>query len=366
VHHLRQVEPKLSNMKTGAPKKTIGLKAVPQTSSPNSDVGSASSRTPLPARVEGFGSIGGDVIAAPAAVAPAAVGDPIGAQNGLPNGLSHELSSGIGALSELGGDGLVGLGGEVFNGPLKSSVKSAIGAGKDKWNVPGGGDAVYTANQTGLWGSSGAGATIHGHMPHHSDSIGGGIIGGGTIGNGGFQSSGSSALASMLGINLPTGSGSLRESTNLWMAPGPPQHAPISALNGNSFPIQGVIGGAPKHNSGRIGGVAIGGGDPVQNSDSLGNGGSKSDIALLQSLLPGVHITTGGSYQGNGFGAIGGDSSNVGWNSAPGLHTYVGSASLAPGDSRQGFGLQSSFSGQPFGSIGQGHQKQRQAPGSIW
>lgn len=365
---------KLSNMKTGAPKKTNGLKSIPQSSSPSLDVGSSSANTSLQARVEGVSSIGGDVIATPLPVATVSVGDPIGKPFGLPTRLPPTQSSEIRSLSELGGDGLVGLGGEVFNGPLQSSsAKSAIGAGKDKWNAPGGGNAVYTANQTDLWGGSGAGGPIGSQGPQHPDSIGGGIIGGGTIGHGAFQSSGSSTLASMLGINLPTGSGSLRESTNLWMAPGTAQHAPVASLNGNSFPIQGVIGGTtPKPNNGLIGGVAIGGGDPLQNSDPIGNGGNKSDIALLQSLLPGVHITSGGSYQGNGFGAIGGGSNNGGWNSAPGGQGYGGSSASAPGEPRQSFGLQSTafggqpFGGQPFGSIGQGHQKQRQAPGSIW
>jgi hypothetical protein len=379
---------KLSNMKTGALKKANGLKFIPQSSSPtSSDVGSASSKTTLPARVEGVSTIGGDVIATPLLpVTAVSVGDPIGTSFGLPTILPPSQSSpGIGSLSELvGGDGLVGLGGEVFNGPLQSSsAKSAIGAGIDKWNVPGGGNAVYSANQSGLWGGGGASGHIGGRGPQHPDSIGGGVIGGGTIGHSGFsQSSGSSALASMLGINLPTGSGSLRESTNLWMAPATTQHASVAALNGNSFPIQGVIGGnVPKLNNGPIGGLAIGGGDPLQNSDQIGNGGNKSDIALLQSLLPGVHITSGGSYQGNGFGAIGGSggtmgsvggggsgSNNGGWNSAQGGQGYGGSSALAQGgEPHQGFGLQSnSFAGQPFGSIGQGHQKQRQAPGSIW
>lgn len=358
---------KQSNVKSGAPKKSNGLKIVPQSSSANADVGSASSKTVLPARVEGVSSIGGELIAAPLATAPLSIGDPIGMPISSQNGLRQTRSSGVGGLSEGGGDGLFGLGGEVFNGPLQSSsVKSAIGAGKDKWNVPGGGTTVYTANQTGLWGSSGAGAPIGESGPQHSDSIGGGVIGGGTFGHGGFQSTGSSALASMLGINLPSGSGSLRESTDLWMAPDAAQHAPISALNGSSFPIQGVIGGATKQTNGLIGGVAGRDGNSLQHSDPIGTGGNKSDIALLQSLLPGVHITSGGSYQGNGFGAIGGGSVNSGWNSAPGVQNYVGGASLAPGDPRQGYGLQSSFGGQPIGSIGQGHQKQRQAPGSIW
>lgn len=61
------------------------------------------------------------------------------------------------------------------------------------------------------------------------------MIGGSSLG-GFLGSSGSSALASMLGINLPTGSGSLRESSDMWsnagLRGGP---APIAALNGNSL-----------------------------------------------------------------------------------------------------------------------------------
>jgi hypothetical protein len=196
-----------------------------------------------------------------------------------------------------------------------------------------------------------------------NDAIGGGIIGGGTIG-GGIHGSGSSALASMLGINLPTGSGSLRESTNLWAAGSAPvpQQAPISTLNGNSMPAQGVIGGSanPNNTNGLIGGVAIGG--SRRQSDAFGNGGNNSDIALLQSLLPGVHITGGST---GGFGNIGGNPSNNEWNSAPGPQhrDYGGNPGLAPGNSQQDFNLQSSFGGQP---IAQSHQKQQQAPGSIW
>ena len=45
--------------------------------------------------------------------------------------------------------------------------------------------------------------------------------------------------------------------------------------------------------NGSIGGVTIGG--PMSTGGPIGGSGNKSDIALLQSLLPGVHITSGGS-----------------------------------------------------------------------
>jgi hypothetical protein len=279
-------------------------------------------------------------------------------------------------LSQLGGDGLGGLGGEVFNGPLKSSgIKAAIGSGTpigsgmDKWNShPIGGDSVSYVNPGDLWtnGGSSVGPSSHGLGPSpNMDQVGGSVIGGG------FHNSGSSALASMLGINLPTGSGSLRESPNLWDATAPSVHPPIAALNGSSVPLQGVIGpGASNSSNGLIGGVTIGGGHAPMG----GIGGNKSDIALLQSLLPGVHITTGGSYnQGGGFGTIGGGSGD--WNSAPGpnqMQQRVGSANLRMGDPHQpqhwDGGLQSSLGGQPVGAIGQNTAKppQRPAPGSIW
>merc|ERR1711907_1828 len=232
-----------------------------------------------------------------------------------------------------------------------------------------GGDTGYQVNSKApSWGNPGGtlGST---HAPQNSitntDPIGGGVIGGGTIGSGNVHRSGSSALASMLGINLPTGSGSLRESTTqLWTSGSTPQ-APIAALNGSSLPLQGVIGGTAKSSNSPIGGVAIGGSN--QQIQAAANGSNSSDIALLQSLLPGVHITSGGSFQGSGFGSIG-SSSNI--NSSTGPHlTSSGSASLAGNDTHQGFSLQPSLVGQPIGTIGHGtHSKSRQAPppGSIW
>lgn len=115
----------------------------------------------------------------------------------------------------------------------------------------------------------------------------------------GGKESGSSTLASMLGIELPTGVGSLRDS--LW-ASSTPVRAPPGEMSHN-IPTPTPIGAGIKANNSVIiggganlngtGGLPIGGyGSPVGNVK-----GNTSDIALLQSLLPGVHITSGNAYQ---------------------------------------------------------------------
>ncbi|KAL3924030.1 MAG: hypothetical protein SGILL_001294 [Bacillariaceae sp.] len=336
--------PKLPNMRTGAPKNKVnGLKNGMQSIASNgSDSGSVSGKNAVPSRVES--TIGGDVIPVPIAA-------PMGGAIAPMNGISHAQASGHSALSGLGGDGLLGLGGEVFDGPLQSNNgRSAIGGGKDKWNVTPGPDTGYPLNQSSMWGNGGLGGQQpQGFAPGAQNTVvRGGVIGGATIG--GMPGSGSSALASMLGINLPTGSGSLHESTNLWSGSAPGPQPPIAALNGNSMPIPGVIGGnGGNPNNGLIGGVAIGGNN--RPSDTFGGGGNKSDIALLQSLLPGVHITSGGV--GNPTGE---------WSSAPGTQQPPRGGSVPlTGDPRQqqGVNLQSSLGGQHIG------QNQR-APGSIW
>lgn len=112
--------------------------------------------------------------------------------------------------------------------------------------------------------------------------------------------SGTSALASMLGIELPTGVGSLRET--LWASSTPLKSpspetkpntpAPIGSGVRKSTADRVIIGG--QANAGSHGSVPIGG----YGISSLSNsGGNKSDIALLQSLLPGVHITSGNAYR---------------------------------------------------------------------
>lgn len=330
--------------------------------SPGSEA-SGGNNNMLPGRIDGFSSIGGAVIAAPVAVAPPIIGGSVGSLNGVTVGGTARPSP----LSQLGGDGLGGLGGEIFTGSLKpSGIKSAvgsgapIGSGKDKWNSNAfGGDPVVSVNPGGLWGNGGAAVGPSGFGHPNMSQVGGAVIGGG-----GFHNNGSSALASMLGINLPTGSGSLREQPDLWSNAAPPGQAPISALNGSSMPLQGVIGsGSSNPSNGLIGGVTIGGGHAPMGAGTIGGGGNKNDIALLQSLLPGVHITSGGGGMDN-------------WNSAPGPNQLQQQQALGGnlrmGDPHQAQqwqgGLQSSLGGQPIGAIGQNASKQpqRPAPGSIW
>lgn len=354
---------KHTNTRAGSQKKANGLK-------------SGSQPVHLPVHTESISSIGGDVISTPVTVPQPIIGNnqilnPIATVNGDSRG---QQSSGLGSFAPFGGDGLGGLGGEVFDGPLQSSsfnVRSAIGSGMGaKWDSVPGGDPVYPANhhhQAPSWGS-----TIGSHAPQNivpganTNSIGGGIIGGGTIGGGNVQNrTGSSALASMLGINLPSGSGSLHESTTPLWTPGPAPQSHMASLHGNSMPLQGMIGGTAisnNNNNNLIGGIPIGGGN--QQMQSTVNGGNNSDIALLQSLLPGVHITSGGNFQGSGFGSIGSGSNNSA--SQPPHRNGSGSASLATGNNHQGFGLHQH---QPIGTIGQGHdhtKQSQQAPGSIW
>jgi hypothetical protein len=315
--------------------------------------------------------IGGAVIAAPVA-APIRSG-PV---NGVVVGVSVNHNDGL---------GLGGLGGEIFMGPLKSSGNKAaigggatIGGGKDKWNSTGlGGDPVFSGNTGGFWTNSSSGQGSLGlGAPPGANQIGGGIIGG-SGGFGGSMNHGSSALASMLGISLPQGPSALRDNSTLWCGPGPPGQPPIAALNGSSVPMQGVIGsGGMNPNNGLIGGVTIGGGGghgPPMSSGTIGTGGgNKSDIALLQSLLPGVHITGGSHHQSNGFGTIGGGG-DWGGPRVPNQAPQRGGGGLRIGEPQQpaghwGGGIQPNLGGAPVGAVGQGGAKQNQgqAPGSIW
>ena len=353
---------RLTSLRAGTGKKQNGTRSGGSSpSSPSSQASGAGSLTGL-SKISGgtdanIPLIGGSVIAAPGAA----------------------IAGGLGSAGSLGElrethDGLGGLGGEVFDGPLLSSGnKSAIGSGKDKWNSTPigsiGGDPVYSGNTGGLWAGGSSAA------PGSLGSNRGGVIGGsaGTIGVG-SHNSGSSALASMLGINLPTGSGTLRDTSNLWGAPASAVQPPIAALNGSSLPAQGIIGPSSSTSSnGLIGGLTIGGNRAPMGVGNIGSGSNKSDIALLQSLLPGVHITSGSAQlHGSGFGTIGAGE----WGSR------AGNPAQQHADSNGGFsmseahqlghwggGLQTAIGGTPVGAIGQSGDKQRQrqaAPGSIW
>lgn len=180
--------------------------------------------------------------------------------------------------------------------------------------------------------------TTRSSIPNHSsgNDIRAVVGGGNLLGNNPFvNDSGSSTLASMLGIDLPTGSGSLRETNitgaqhmfpaNNSFPPTPHNRANQETLWGisqqntieepnylhpNNFgprstphSSQGAIGSSPIRNdinSRNVGGTAIGGAVGTSNgfqSNLTYAGSGTSDIALLQSLLPGVHITSGNAQQ---------------------------------------------------------------------
>lgn len=125
--------------------------------------------------------------------------------------------------------------------------------------------------------------------------------------------SGSSALASMLGISLPTGSGSLREiSNNRGLQSSDPFNSSTSSLatpighsQANSSLLWNDTYAQPLTNSGgNSGSMAVGSSmasgtigslrGNVMNGTGDNNG---SDVAMLQNLLPGVHITSGNAKQ---------------------------------------------------------------------
>lgn len=265
----------------------------------------------------GPSSIGGDVIAVGSLQAPLLQGS---GQLSGPN----TLASAEGGLSSA-------LGGEVFTGPLSNKPISRSTA-VDKWNsnqIPGA--PVYSV-ASDLWNGMNSG-------PPNGNS--------------------SSALASILGVDLPTGSGSLRENSNAWPPSTHTGPSPLSALNNNSSvgaPSGNAIGGIPMdmNSTSLIGGVPIGGGSmggqsfmaggSMGGSNPIGSGYSgKSDIALLQSLLPGVHITSGneglntsGGWNQGGPSALGGDTL-PGWNNgaAPNQRSAVGAIGQTNGSQTQ-------------------------------
>eukprot|EP00986_Skeletonema_menzelii_P005428 scaffold1973_cov156-Skeletonema_menzelii.AAC.4 len=186
-------------------------------------------------------------------------------------------------------------------------------AGGDKWGAIGGGPSQNNTiggsaalSSGGLWEGEDKRfnpAPIgprNGGLSNGQHSDVGGVSLFGTNQNG-FSNggSGSSALASMLGIELPTGSGSLREASGSSLF-GSSGQAPIGGLdtapNSNR---PSVIGSNPRGGMQPIG--APGGGRAVNNGFSGGvgaiGGGSNNDVALLQSLLPGVNITSGNTFR---------------------------------------------------------------------
>ncbi len=299
----------------------------------------------------GVGSIGGKVIGGSSA-SIGSLGAPIGSFGNSSNSLnnvammnnsSHSLLGSIGPSSlgidgisangnpvgglDVGGSSAIG-GSSILSQPLLSggADNSQFGLREPKTvkNISnglfGGGNDFGSIGGTGLWDQP-----KQNNIQRHSagptnNSIGGSLIDdqSNVLPKSSGQSniprdnvSGSSALASMLGIELPTGVGSLRET--LW-ASSTPLKDPFSEVKNNApTPIgagikkSNVIGGQPNRNI-PIGGFDIGGqsshmssgGVPIGGyGSSTGStiGGNKSDVALLQSLLPGVHITSGNAYQ---------------------------------------------------------------------
>lgn len=307
-------------------------------SSPSSSVGSSASKGELKQNGSiggtqigaiGAGTIGGASISMGSSLFGGGYSSNIGsASNPLDFGsLGHATGSGA-----LGGqpiqmpsdDTKPGLIGGISLAPTNNpfsldsllSGTSTQPAGGDKWGAVRG-----SAGQTGLFANSSSfgmssGGIWGGDEPANSQkrsnpapigsnrSNGAGSDIGGTslFGNSNpfGNSSGSSALASMLGIELPTGSGSLRES-GLFPGQSNGRHAAVGSLS-NSNAVGAI--GAKSNNMMPIGapssqGITIG---------SYSNGGNNSDMALLQSLLPGVNITSGaapqqvGSLQGTQLG----------------------------------------------------------------
>jgi hypothetical protein len=258
------------------------------------------------------------------------------------------------------------LGGEIFTGELPNSHKSMIGGGNDKWNSGHIGGATLS---TGPMLGAGGGRGSWGSGVSHGQGLGPAPPGGngGIIGSHINNADSSSALASILGINLPTGSGSLHESSNLWPLHQQPPSGPsaLSSLNGTVMPMQGAIGPSSlKSGSSLIGGVAIGGRGGAMHHH--GSDGGKSDIALLQSLLPGVHITTGYESQSYGLGGMG---PVGGWDSAPGRPNQGLNLGGMNGNAPIGGSWTGGMSAPagPVGAIGQNNAQQdrRQGPG-IW
>lgn len=320
-----------------------------------------------------LGSIGGAVIGGIGTMATSlsAGGGAIGTRNSglstLHNNESSDYQDNLtGSGSLFGGlesqHHTKSTGGVMFTTEVNSRNSITSGVTSDKWigaSISGsndgfgiGGGDIWggrsTLSGSGTLGNSSGFLSTSGEL---SGSIGGGFIGGAPIGGSfggpirpGGQSNGSSTLASMLGINLPTGSGSLRESSSsLFDIVGQPQ-APFGYSNGlSSIFAPGVIGGGPQTrqnpvpiggNTRRVGNIG-GGGRSISGSGlsftntqlgSIGNGaGNNNDIVLLQTLLPGVHITSGSSQLSTapgGFRPSG--SGNWQGNSLPSQHVIGG------------------------------------------
>ncbi|KAL7430339.1 hypothetical protein ACHAXH_003075, partial [Discostella pseudostelligera] len=235
---------------------------------------------------------------------------------------TNNLSSSL----EFGGSGI--LGGKplplslddgnngVIGGASFASTSNSFGLdslSSDKWGN-GAGNQNNVLGSGSLWGGDSEPINRPAPIgPASSNGIEvnafGGDVGGmslfGTNSNAYSNGNGSSALASMLGIDLPTGLGTLRENSSTFSGGtggSSATQAPVGSVGIASAGGMNIVGnrfvgaiGANKPNNGTlqpIGAPSVGGGITIGGySSGVGN-----DMALLQSLLPGVNITSGNSY----------------------------------------------------------------------
>ena len=214
-------------------------------------------------------------------------------------------------IGNFGGQAKNTVGRDLFSQSLLSGVGDTNQWGFPSHNNNSGSDRLFGGTDNfgslggqGIWGNESSENTHvpRGFPPSNNNRIGNNPNGlqSTAPGNngGGLNMSGSSALASMLGIQLPTGVGTLRDS--LW-ASSTPVRSPQTSMKTNSPAPTPIGSGIKKSNNG----VIIGGGQiPVggMHTSTIGNpnnngAGNTNDIKLLQSLLPGVHITSGNAYQ---------------------------------------------------------------------
>jgi CCR4-NOT transcription complex subunit 4 len=308
-----------------------------------------------------------------------AVANMLSSTSGLSSSLGGEIFTG--SLSGTRGNSsssmVIGGGSSLLGGiPLTQSASSDSGVAV--------GDTILRGSScsTSLWSSGGPASLSSNHGIVSGSSIGNsGVIGSNRSNNTTSSNNSTSALASILGVNLPTGSGSLQESSSLWSpAPQPPprrDHGLLSTLNESSIEQQNrglleLSGPSLEHGSSLIGGVPIGGMGlaglgTIGSGNTVGN--AKSDIALLQSLLPGVHITTDTSPA---FG-----STASGW-TPPGSNAqgYM-SSDFGGNNGASAYGIPAgtrnnpmpSAPGSSIGTIGQGSgqlNRQRQGSSGLW
>ena len=353
-----------NNMKLSALRKNstaignnLQLNGTNVTNSPSSSISSSSGLPTSSAKISsiengqiGVGAIGGSIIGGGSNFNQSgsgligSIGRPaaaIIAENGG-NSIIGKVSSigsiGGTSLSDniLGGQTIGGFGGHEKSNPIGGELLSSKLLSSDRdssqWDFSmsrssNGSERLFGANENfeaisgqGIWGES------NDNQQQGFPSAIGTDFGNSSAGmqnnNNGSNLSGSSALASMLGIQLPTGVGTLRES--LW-ASSTPVRNPQTSLKSNAPAPTPIGSGIKKSNEGVIiggGNVPIGGfhGSVIGNASSNG-AGNTSDIKLLQSLLPGVHITSGNAYHpaaptmpgkqnNNNFG-------NIGWGGFP-------------------------------------------------